>query len=427
MDLHDAMIGARAVHFAATMLASGVVFFAVFIAADAPAAFQSRLAAIAWPALVLSVISGAAWLLLTAQSMSGQPLADVVSQGVIWTVLLQTDFGNDWLVRLVIACLLAGTFVPLLAAKRNGSRWITAAAVVLAAALVGSLAWAGHAIGGTGAEGIVHPAADVLHLIAAAAWLGSLPLLALLLAQAQHDDAAHSAARAATLRFSTLGILSVGTLVATGIVNTWYLAGSVEALVGTLYGRLLLVKIALFCGMVAIAAINKFKLTPRLVHDVPAAAALRRLRRNAAAESLIGVIIVIIVAVLGTEPPASHVHHHPAYGAIPADAAFVHIHTEEAMADVTIMPGRAGPVRATIRLWNGDFGPLDARGVTLTLTAPSGGGKPVTRVATLNSDGAWEVDGIDLSQPGNWTVVVDAVIGPTKHFTLDAPVVIDAQ
>jgi putative copper resistance protein D len=427
MDLHDAMIGARAVHFAATMVASGVVFFVVFIAADAPAVFRSRLAAIAWPALVMSVISGAAWLLLTAQSMSGQRLADVVAQGVIRTVLLQTDFGNDWLVRLVIACLLAGTFVPLLAAKRNAPRWITAAAVVLAAALVGSMAWAGHAIGGTGAEGVIHPAADVLHLIAAAAWLGSLPLLALLLAQAQHDDAAHSAARAAIPRFSTLGILSVGTLVATGIVNTWYLAGSVEALVGTLYGRLLLVKIALFCGMVAIAAVNKFKLTPRLVHDVPAAAALRRLRRNATAESLIGVIIVIIVAVLGTEPPASHAHHHPAYGAIPADAAFVHIHTEEAMADVTIMPGRAGPVRATIRLWNGDFGPLDARGVTLTLTAPAGGSKPVTRVAMLNSDGAWEVDGIDLSQPGNWTVVVDAATGPTKHFILDAPVVIDAQ
>ena len=54
--------------------------------------------------------------------------------------------------------------------------------MVLAAALVGTLAFAGHAIGGEGIEGIVHPAADVLHLVAAAAWVGALVPLALLLA-----------------------------------------------------------------------------------------------------------------------------------------------------------------------------------------------------------------------------------------------------
>ena len=46
-------------------------------------------------------------------------------------------------------------------------------------------------------------------------------------------------AQTATLRFSTLGILSVGTLLATGIVNSWYLVGSIPALTGTPYGRLL--------------------------------------------------------------------------------------------------------------------------------------------------------------------------------------------
>src|SRR5580704_1645812 len=99
MNLNDIATGVRAVHFAATLMTSGAVFFVVFIAAG----FRARLAAIAWVSLSLTVVSGAAWLALTAQTMSQQPLAAVLSQGVIWTVLSQTHFGNDWLVRLVLA------------------------------------------------------------------------------------------------------------------------------------------------------------------------------------------------------------------------------------------------------------------------------------------------------------------------------------
>jgi len=441
------MIYIRAIHFAATIMAAGVVFFAVCIAAPAlrhngiaraAAAFRSRLAVIGWCSLSLCVLSGAAWLVLTAAAMSGAPPGRVFSEGVLWTVLLRTDFGNDWLARLVLAGLLGGALVPLLSRKPAAPRWIAAAAVVLAAALVGSLAWAGHAVGSNGIEGVVHPAADVLHLIAAAAWLGTLPLLALflalLLAQPQHDDDAVAAARVATLRFSALGIVSVGALLATGIVNTWYLAGSVPALVGTPYGRLLLAKVALFAGMVAIAAVNRFRLTPQLVPNASSGAssrardAVRRLRRNALAETLIGAGIVIIVAALGTEPPASHVHQHPVYGAVPADAAFVHIHGEGGMADITILPGRAGLARATIRLWDADLvGLLDAREVTVTLAPPTAGSNPTTRVAVQDADGAWQVGRFRLSQPGNWMVTVDAVLGPANHLVLAAPIVIEPE
>jgi copper resistance protein D len=76
-----------------------------------------------------------------------------------------------------------------------------------------------------------------------------------------------------TRRFSTLGIVSVGVLVATGIINSWVLVGSVPALVGTDYGRLLLVKVALFFVMMAIAGVNRLRLTPRLVQAPSAAVA----------------------------------------------------------------------------------------------------------------------------------------------------------
>lgn len=426
MSPDEALIGVRAVHYAATLLAAGAAFFVVFVAKATPAALRSRLAATGWSSLALAVLSGAGWLLFTAQSMSGQSLGDVLAQGVIGTVLLRTDFGNDWLIRLALVVILGALFVPLLSVggQKAGSLLKTAV-VTAAAALTGSLAWAGHAIGAQGVESVVHPGVDVLHLVAAAAWVGSLPFYVLLLAAARRDRAPLPLAHAATLRFSTLGIVCVCTLLVTGVVNACYLVGSTEALNGTFYGRLLIAKVALFLVMVAVAAVNRLRLTPQLAGDGRSArSAVRRLQRNAAVETVLGVIVIGIVAVLGTEPPASHLHHHPAYGALPADAAFVHIHTDHGMADVAIEPGRPGTARATIRLWNGDFGELDARALTLTLTPPGPGAKATTHIAALNADGAWEVGGIALPQAGNWTVTVDAEITSSNRLVLEAPIVI---
>lgn len=361
--------------------------------------------------------------------MSGQPLGNLASQGVLWTVLTQTDFGNDWLLRFVLACVLGGLFVHFLSAKGATSLWLKAVTVILAAAFVGTLAFAGHAIGGQGVEGILHPAADVLHLIAAAAWAGALVPLALLLTMSGRDAAGLAVARTATLRFSTLGIASVATLLFTGIVNGRYLAGSIPALVGTDYGRLLLIKIALFLGMVGVAAVNRWRLTPKLVQNASitlAQDARRQLCRNAAVEASISAVIIVIVAVLGTLPPASHAHHYAA-GAIPADATFQHIHGEDGMVNVMIEPGRVGSANATIHLWNDDFEILRARDVTLALTAPTAGSKPTMRAASQDFDGAWHVDGIELSEPGNWTVAVGAVLGSGSRLDLDAPIVIEAK
>jgi copper resistance protein D len=87
------------------------------------------------------------------------------------------------------------------------------------------------------------------------------------------------------------------------------LVGSVASLVGTDYGRLLLLKIALFCVMLAIAGVNRIVLTPRLnaAHG-GAQYLLRQLRINSVIEATIGMIILVIVGVLGTLPPGIQEH-----------------------------------------------------------------------------------------------------------------------
>ena len=321
--IDDPLIYVRAVHFAAALTVAGAAFFIIFIAEPAfrqaensmrVAVFvRLALAWIGWLGLVVTAVTGVAWLVLVAESMSANPLPEVFSEGILWTVLLQTSFGRDRLTRAVLVCLLAGMFVPFLSVQGVKSVWLKIVVVVLAAGLVGSLAWAGHAVGGSGIEAIAHPAADFLHLVAAAAWVGMLLPLALVLAAAGRDPAFVTVARTTTVRFSTFGIGSVATLLVTGSINTWYLVGSATVLTDTYYGRLLLTKVALFFGMAAIAAVNRLHFTPRLVQvgsGFAAQDALRRLRRNTSLEVVMGIIIICIVAVLGVTPHGLHHHSH---------------------------------------------------------------------------------------------------------------------
>jgi putative copper resistance protein D len=170
-----------------------------------------------------------------------------------------------------------------------------------------------------GADRYVHLASDAMHLLAASAWVGALPGLAYVLRYA--GDVARperfSLAVSATQRFSASGTISVSALVMTRLINAWYLVGSVPALWGTEYGRLLLWKLLIFATMLVLAAINRLRLTPRLPTATtivtPSRNALARLRRNTWLELAGGVAVVGIVAALGLAMPAMHMadREHP--------------------------------------------------------------------------------------------------------------------
>ena len=182
--------------------------------------------------------------------------------------------------------------------------------------------------------------------------------------------------------------------------------------------------------MVGVAAVNRMRLTPRLIAHTDTAAAhsaRRALCRNASVEAALGAAVIAIVAVLGTLPPGSHADHHAAEALIPPDAAFQHIHGEDGMADVTIEPGHVGIASAAVHLLNDDLDTLIVGRLTLTLTAPAPGSRPVTRPAIVDGDGTWHVGGIALTMSGNWTASIDALLPSGKRLKLTAPIKIDAK
>jgi putative copper resistance protein D len=410
----DPIILARAVHIAASALAAGTVCFMPLVAEPAfgrrhgaaLAALRARCNLMVWSALAVAIISGAAWLALLAADIFGEPVVSVCLHGGLWQVLTGTRFGTVWSGRLAIALLLALMLVwPAL-------RWLQVTAAV---ALIALLAFIGHAGATPGGYGQLHLVSDVVHLTAAGAWLGGLPALALLLAAPRQPKGL--AARAAS-RFSVLGIVSVGALLASGLINSWNLLSGPRDLITTGYGQLLLLKVGLFAAMLGVAAVNRFHLTPRL----KAAGARHSLMRNSLAETGLGFGVVLLVGALGTMQPTAHNVLPPTD--IPADAAFVHIHSEKAMADVTIDPGRAGPISARIRVLHEDSSEFPANEIRFALDPPAPGPQPVDRAAVRQPDGTWQVEGIALEQPGNWIVRVIINAADGRKIVLDAPIVI---
>lgn len=252
------------------------------------------------------LLSGLAIVLLAA-AMAGTPPWPI-DRGAIGMLLSGPATGTAWEAR-VVALVVAS-----IAALTAAGRAVPLGVVVLASAVaLATLAWTGHGAMDEGAVGWMHLSADILHLLAGGAWAGALLGLVLLVARpVGRVDAAHLAlTHRALYGFGSVGTILVGTIVVTGAVNAWLLIGlaNLPGLPATRYGQLLIAKLALFTAMLALASLNRFRLTPAFERSIAATyhhGALGALRRSLAVEVTCAVMILALVAWLGTlEPPAS--------------------------------------------------------------------------------------------------------------------------
>jgi len=412
--LLDPLVIVRTVHFAACTVAMGTLLLALLTRAamrreltGGPAPMQG-FRALALAALATAGVSGALWLALIASNILDVPLTEMFDDGGLAAVALDTRFGRIACLRLGLA-LAVGALV-----LWKGPGW---PALGAATALIGSIALTGHAGAGTGATGLIHMFADVVHLVSAGVWVGALPALAWLLWRSRAEPARGPLAADVTRRFGRLALMAVAALLASGIVNTAILLGWPADPFATTYARALAVKIAAFVAMLVLAAVNRFRLTPAL----PRRGALSALAGTALAEIVFGLGILLLVGLLGAQPPAGHVHMSAA--AINREAAHVHIHTSQAMADLIIDPGRAGATMATVQIWHEDYRPFAADRVRLTLEPAASDVPALTREAEPAAEGTWVVNALRIQSSGEWVVRI-AIERSGTAFTLEGTVVL---
>jgi putative copper resistance protein D len=234
--------------------------------------------------------------------------AGVADHEVLWTVLNETTFGSVWMARMLLAVIIPGvTAVHPFWTAIAGRDLVPA---FLSAVLLASLAGTGHAQIEEAWMSLVHVGSDAAHLLAAGAWLGGLvPLGFILLDYSRRDGEPIVDVDWILLRFSSMGYVAVATLVASGLINSWFLVGSVSNLLATQYGQILLAKLGLFAAMLALAAANRFWLVPRMIETRADASRdpsmwLGRLRYHVLGEQFLGLKVLLTVSVLGTMRPA---------------------------------------------------------------------------------------------------------------------------
>ncbi|MGQ0571726.1 MAG: copper resistance CopC/CopD family protein [Armatimonadota bacterium] len=272
-------------------------------------------------------------------------------------------------------------------------QWVSpiAAFGALAAQTLTSHAW------GSGPLAVV---VDMVHLAAVALWIGGLACLLLLVAGSPADRL--SVSRALVPRFSTVAGICLGIVVVTGLYSSWIHIPGLVALIRTNYGRALLLKLVIILPLVALGAINRFVLRPRLTAAIASRpGVLQRLLYTLTGEVGLGVLVLLVVAVLTLTPPASVTM--PAAPPKPLIFAGVAQDVQVRLSITPALPGwnrlelmatgQAGqPIgadaRLLLRLIKLDE---DLAITTMALTA-AGPGRAVAEGGELSVSGWWEVE-----------------------------------
>ncbi len=269
----------RAVQFASCMTLLAIPAFSTWIAP--PGVLTSRVGAILQRqfnriiagAFLLALLSDIAAFWLIANALSAETDVDFA------TLLTQTQSGRLFLLRLAL--------IIAVGASLFSNVW--GLTLLLSAGALGSLAWAGHAAASETATFQI--IVDVTHLLSAGIWPGSLLPLTCFLALKEEST------QRIVKRFSASSLIAVGLLSLSGCANAYFRLGSFNALLTTVYGHVLLLKIALFLIMIAIAARNLYLVSRFKASFLP------ELRRNVLAELILAIGIVLVVGLLGLLAP----------------------------------------------------------------------------------------------------------------------------
>jgi copper transport protein len=364
------------------------------------------------------------------------PLREALSSDVLREVA-ETRFGVVSLIRLA---LLAGCVAVWPAARRavEPRRSVGAAAVavrptvgvlsaggVLVLALLATPGLSGHA-GTTDPVGL-NLAADMLHMVAAAAWMGGLLLLLGVAIPATRKLPNGSRARVLApmvARFSDVAVVAVAVLLVSGGLRAWAEVRALDALTDANYGVVLLVKLAAVLPILALGAINNRWTKPqivRLAEESDPGGARRQLwtlRRLVGAEVAMGAIVIGITALLVNLPPAR-----VEAGADEPSMSTASIGHHEL--DVMVDPGQVGENRIHLSATDDHGDPARFDEVQVMFRMPDEDIGPLVATAEAMGPGEYLVHGHQLSVPGEWTLEIVARTGEFDQERTTVDVVVD--
>jgi copper transport protein len=304
---------------------------------------------------------------------------------------------------------------------RSAPRWVPTALTLVA---LGGFAIEGHTRTPVRRWWLV--GSDVVHLVAAAIWLGGI--VALVLAFRALREARPLAAM--VRRFSDVALIAVVVVSVTGVTMAWIILPSAGELTSTGYGLALIVKAALVVVVIVLGAYNRYRLVP-VVEARQSTRARGWLGKIVRAELALLIAVVGITAVMVTRSPlgSTTAAATTASPTTPTEAhemavATVALSDDGGTAEVMVTPGRVGSNAIDITIHDIEgrvVNPYDAPVVELSLPAADIG--PLRPEVVPLGIGHYQANA-DLSFAGSWELTIrvrtgefDSVVGTTSVAT----------
>jgi copper transport protein len=302
--------------------------------------------------------------------------------------------------------------------------------LVLGLAILATVSFAGHA----GAGRLVGLAlvTDVIHLAGVSLWLGGLAVLVLVVLRRNTAGLDRSRLEGVVSRFSEIAFIAVLAIVASGVVQAWRQLDGWDALTGTAYGRLLLVKVGLVAAMVAAAGVSRAWLRGWFLAATDRAAKsggtpgdasgangqrsdLYLLRQSVGIEALIAIVVLSVTAALVQAAPEE------ASGSEDSGPFETEVHGSNVALDAAVAPTAVGPVDIDLQVAFHDGTPLEPEEITAELELPERDLGPLDVELEPLETGHYRSTGAELPFPGEWELEVTVRTSDIDQDRLSVP------
>ena len=383
----------RFIMYLAALVAAGVAFFLAFI--HDRAEDRWRIVPFVRIGSILALLSAIGIVMSQAALLTGKGAGAVTDSTVLRDVLNQNLGWSLALLMIGLAAVHLSTDIP----KKVVSQSL---AVYGGLAVTVSFAVWGHAT--ELSPTAISLAADAIHATAAALWLGGLVGLVMVLSVRTPETVRATAGIIG--RFSRMAFWSVIALTLAGLTLTITGSGaSLNSILTTTWGQLVLAKIGLTLIVVLIAAWNRRTLVPSLTSPTEntdeLAVRWATLLRTIRAEAVLLVAVLALTAIVVNVPPART--------AVVAKTDRVDItqQVDTGNVQLSVDPAIVGPNTVAVRYTDGTGQPINvANSMSIEFSQPSAGLEPITRQVPASEPGVFVIQGNELSIPGTWTITI---------------------
>ncbi|SMQ68996.1 copper transport protein [Bacillus sp. OV166] len=356
--------------------------------------------------LILLFLSILLSLPLQATIESGYPWSEVFNFSIIKNILMNTNYGQFWVIQiaLLITLALLTSFIGMAESTKRAILWTC---FCLGAALLLTKALTSHAAAQP--NPLLTIAMDFLHLLAASIWIGSLTGFVSLLSLRKKTEIKQNYLEMIK-SFSKWGMILVLFLTLTGLFASFLYIPNLSALVQTNYGKALMWKLILFLVMLLLAAVNFIK---------GKRGTTKGLKASLKGELTLGLLILVLSVVLTNLPTAMQ---------SPGQFKETNIVNQGKQVTLEATPNIIGVNLFEITLKDREGKPIkeiEQIHLTFTMLEMDMGKETVSLTKTV--DGKYEVKGLHFSMAGHWNVHVHVLTKSLESIDTDFKVLVGSQ